>query len=146
MWRQEGLKVLKKQPTRRRLWVNDGSCVRLRPDRRHHVWAYDCVVVRTHEGRPLHLLTIVDEDTRECLAIEVARSLRTDAVIFRLTDLCVEHGQPDSIRSDNGPEYTAKAVRQWLTRLGVGPLLIEPDSPWENGYHERFKEHDEMAC
>ena len=138
IWRREGLKVLKKQPKRRRLWLNDGSCIRRRPLHRNHVWAYDFVAAQTHKGCPLRLLTLVDEYTRECLAIEVARSLRTDAVIFRLTDLCVEHGQPDSSRSDNGPEYTAKAVRQWLTRLGVGPLLIEPDSPWENGYHERF--------
>ncbi len=146
IWRQEGLKVPKKQPKRRRLWLNDGSCVRLRPERRHHVWAYDFVAVRTHEGRPLRLLTIVDEYTRECLAIEVARSLRTDDVIFRLTELFVEHGQPDYIRSDNGPEFTAKAVRQWLTRLGVGTLFIEPGSPWENGYNESFngKLRDEL--
>ncbi len=128
----------KKQPKRRRLWVHDGSCIRRRPLHRNHVWAYDFVAVRTHEGRPLRLLKIVDEYTRECLAIEVARSLRADAVIFRLTELFVEHGPPAYLRSDNGPELTAKAIRQWLTRLGVGTLFIEPGSPWENGYHERF--------
>ena len=128
----------KKQPKRRRLWLNDGSCIRRRPQHRNHVWAYDFVAARTHDGRPLRLLTLVDEYTRECLAIEVARSLRADDVIFRLTELFVEHGQPDNIRSDNGPECTAKAVRQWLTQLGVETLFIEPGSPWENGYHESF--------
>ena len=146
IWRQEGLKVPKKQPKRRRLWLHDGSCVRLRPQHRNHVWAYDFVAGRTHEGRPLRLLTIVDEDTRECLAIEVARSLRTDDVIFRLTELFIQHGQPDYLRSDNGPEFTATAIRQWLTRLGVGTLFIEPGSPWENGYNESFngKLRDEL--
>ncbi len=124
IWRQEVLKVPKKQPKRSRLWLNDGSCLRRRPLYRNHVWAYDFVAVRTHEGRPLRLLTLVDEYTRECLAIEVARSRRADDVIFRLTELFVEHGQPDYLRSDNGPECTAKAVRQWLRRLGVGTLFI----------------------
>ncbi len=128
----------KKQPKRSRLWLNDGSCIRLRPLYRNHVWAYDFVAARTHEGCPLRLLTLGAEYTRECLAIEVARSLRADAVIFRLTELFVEHGPPAYLRSDNGPELTAKAIRQWLTRLGVGTLFIEPGSPWENGYHERF--------
>ncbi|MCP4456306.1 MAG: transposase family protein, partial [Planctomycetes bacterium] len=100
----------------------------------------------THEGRPLRLLTIVDEYTRECLAIEVARSLRADDVIFRLTELFVQYGQPAYLRSDIGPEFTAKAVRQWLRRLGVGTLFIEPGSPWENGYNESFngKLRDEL--
>ena len=129
IWRQEGLKVPKKQPTRRRLWLHDGSCIGRRPPHRNHVWAYDFVAVRTHEGRPLRLLTIVDAYTRECLAIEVARSLRADDVIFRVTELFVEHGQPAYLRSDNGPEFTAKAVRQWLTQLGVRTLFIEPGSP-----------------
>ncbi len=128
----------KKQPKRRRLWLNDGSCVRLRPQHRNHVWADEFVAARTREGRPLRLLTIVDEYTRECPAIEVARSLRADDVIFRLTELFVQHGPPAYLRSDNGPEFTAKAVRQWLTRLGVGTLFIEPGSPWENGYNESF--------
>ncbi len=124
----------KKQPKRRRLWLQDGSCIRRRPQHRNHVWAYDFVAARTHEGCPLRLLTLVEEYTRECLAIEVARSLRADDVIFQLTELFVEHGQPDYLRSDNGPECTAKAVRQWLTQLGVETLFIEPGSPWEHGY------------
>ena len=119
IWRQEGLKVPKKQPKRGRLWVNEDSCVRLRPEHRHHVWAYDFVAIRTHDGRPLRLLTIVDEYTRECLAIEVARFLRVDAVLHRLAELFLQHGRPKYIRSDNGPEFTAKAVRPWLSQLGV---------------------------
>lgn len=146
IWRREGLKVPKKQPKRGRLWINKDSCVRLRPDHRNHVWAYDFVATRTHDGRPLRLLTIVDEYTRECLAIEVARHLRADDVLHRLAELFLQHGRPEHIRSDNGPEFTAKAVRQWLNQLGVGTLFIEPGSPWENGYNESFngKLRDEL--
>ena len=136
IWQREGLKVPKKHPKRRRLWLNDGSCIRRRPQHRNHVWADDFVAVRTHEGRPLRLLTIVAESTRECLAIGVAHSRRAEDVIFQLTELFVQYGRSNSIRSDNGPECTAKVVRQWLTRLSVGTLFIEPGSPWENGYHE----------
>ena len=100
------------------------------------LFIYDFVAARTHEGRPLRHRTMVEEFTRECLAIEVARSLRADDVIFRLTDLLVAHGQPDYLRSDHGPELTATALCQWLTQLGVGTLCIEPGSPWENGYNE----------
>jgi len=146
IWRREGLRVPKKQPKRRRLWLHDGSCVRLRPQHRNHVWAYDFVAARTYDGRPLRLLTVVDEYTRECLAIEVARSQRAEDVIFRLTELFVRQGPPAYLRSDNGPEFTAKVIRQWLTRLGVGTLFIEPGSPWENGYNESFngKLRDEL--
>ena len=146
IWRQEGLKVPAKQPPRGRLWLNDGSCVRHRPLHRNHVWAYDFVAARTRDGRPLRLLTIVDEYTRECLAIDVARHLRSDDVLHRLTELFVQRGVPEFIRSDNGPEFTAKAVRQWLTRVGAQTLFIEPGSPWENGYNESFngKLRDEL--
>ena len=126
IWRREGLKVPKKQPKRGRLWLNKDSCVRLRPEHRNHVWAYDFVALRTHDGRPLRLLTVVDEYTRECLAIEVARHLRADDVLHRLAELFLQHGRPEYIRSDNGPEFTAKAVRQWLKQLEVGTLFIEP--------------------
>ena len=138
IWRQEGLKVPRKQPKRGRLWLNDGSCVRLRPERRNHVWSYDFVADRTKDGRPLKILTIIDEHSRECLAIRVARSIRSQDVLETLADLFLEHGTPTYIRSDNGPEFTAKAVREWLARVGVGPLFIEPGSPWENGYVESF--------
>lgn len=146
IWRQEGLKVPAKQPKRGRLWLNDGSCVRLRPRWRHHVWAYDFVQDRTHDGRPLRMLTVVDEFSRECLAILVARSIRSDDVLALLTELFVAHGPPGHIRSDNGPEFCASAVRDWLGRLDVGTLYIEPGSPWENGYCESFngKLRDEL--
>jgi putative transposase len=146
IWRQEGLKVPQKQPKRGRLWLNDGSCIRLRPERRNHVWAYDFVFDRTHNGRALKLLTIVDEYTRECLAIEVARKLTARDVLRVLARLMLRHGVPAHIRSDNGPEFVAKAVREWLERLEVEALFIEPGSPWENGYIESFngKLRDEL--
>jgi len=146
LWRQEGLKVPRRQPKRSRLWLNDGSCVRLRPLWPNHVWAYDFVHDRTHDGRPLRMLTIVDEFTRECLAIDVARRLTSEDVLERLTDLFILRGVPDYIRSDNGAEFTAHAVREWLMKVGVKTLFIEPGSPWENGYIESFngKLRDEL--
>lgn len=146
IWREEGLKVPHKQPKRSRLWLTDGSCVRHRPTHRNHVWAYDFVAVRTKDGRPLKLLTIVDLYTRECLAIDVDRRLRSDDVLHRLSELFVQHGVPEHIRSDNGPEFAAKAVREWLRRVGVQTLFIEPGSPRENGYVESFngKLRDEL--
>ena len=146
IWRREGLKVPQKQPKRGRLWLNDGSCIRLRPCWRHHVWAYDFVQGRTHDGRAFRMLTVIDEYSRECLTIEVARRLRSDDVLQVLTDLFTQHGPPDHIRSDNGSEFTAKVVRDWLPKVGVKTLYIEPGSPWENGYNESFngKLRDEL--
>jgi transposase InsO family protein len=138
LWRREGLKVPKKQRKRSRLWLNDGSCVRLRPLWPNHVWAYDFVQDRTHDGRVLRSLVIVDEYTRECLAIDVARRLTADDVLVRLTELFVQRGVPDYLRSDNGAEFTCQAVRHWLANVGVQTLFIEPGSPWENGYVESF--------
>jgi len=138
IWREEGLKVPHKQPKRGRLWFNDGSCVRLRPTHRNHVWAYDFVAERTHDGRPIKMLTVIDEYSRECLAIVVERRLQSDDVLSCLAELFVRHGPPEHIRSDNGSEFTAKVVRHWLKRLGVRTLFIEPGSPWENGYIESF--------
>ncbi len=128
----------RRQPKRGRLWLNDGSCIRLRPLHKNHVWSYDFVSTRTHDGRALKLLTVLDEHTRQCLAIKVARRTRAHDVIEVLTDLFVRHGPPEHLRSDNGPEFTAKLVRRWLARLGVQTLFIEPGSPWENGYCESF--------
>jgi transposase InsO family protein len=146
IWRQEGLKVPQKQPKRGRLWLNDGSCVRLRPEHRDHVWAYDFVMARTHDGRAFRMLVIVDEFTRECLAIDVARRLNSEDVLERLAWLFMTRGVPKYIRSDNGPEFTANAVREWINRVGSGTLFIEPGSPWENGYVESFngKLRDEL--
>jgi len=138
LWRREGLKVPKKQPKRSRLWLNDGSCIRRRPEHRNHVWAYDFVADRTHDGRPLKMLTVVDEYTRECLAIVVARRMRSIDVLQVLADLFVEHGAPEYIRSDNGPEFAAIKIRRWLERVEVDTLFITPGSPWENGYVESF--------
>ena len=120
--------------------------MRLRPCWPNHVWSYDFVMARTHEGKAFRMLTIIDEYTRECLAIEVSRSFDADAVLYRLTELFVSRRPPDYIRSDNGSEFTAKAVREWLTRVGVKTLYIEPGSPWENGYNESFngKLRDEL--
>lgn len=136
IWRREGLKVPRKQPKRGRLWLNDGSCVRLRPEHKDHVWAYDFVQTRTTDGRPLRMLVVVDEYTRECLSIDVARTLNSDDVLERIAWLMATRGVPEHIRSDNGPEFTATAVRNWLGKVGVKTLLIEPGSPWENGYVE----------
>ena len=146
IWRREGLKVPAKQPKRGRLWLTDGSCVRLRPQRRNHVWAYDFVALRTSDGKPVRLLTVVDEYTRECLAIHVGRSLRSPHVIECLGDLMVQRGVPEHLRSDNGPEFTARAVRLWLQGVGATTLFITPGSPWENGYVESFngKLRDEL--
>ena len=146
IWRREGLKVPQKQPKRGRLWLADGSCVRLRPLHRNHVWAYDFVFDRTREGRPLKFLTVVDEFTRECLTIEVARRQTSRDVLRTLAKRMLRYGIPKHIRSDNGSEFVAKAVRAWLWRLGVGTLFIERGSPWENGYVESFngKFRDEL--
>ena len=146
IWRREGLKVPMKQLKRGRLWLNDGSCIRLRPERKGHVWAYDFVACRTEDGRAVRMLTVIDEYTREYLAIRVARRIRSDDVIHTLTELFVINGAPEHIRSDNGPEFTARVVRGWLARVGVKTLFIEPGSPWENGYNESFngKLRDEL--
>jgi transposase InsO family protein len=146
IWRREGLKVPKKQPKRGRLWLNDGSCIRLRPERPNHVWSYDFVQDQTEDKRPFRMLTVIDEFTRRCLAIVVARRLRSDDVLHCLTDLMSRDGPPEHIRSDNGPEFVARNVRTLLTRLGVKTLYIEPGSPWENGYCESFnsKLRDEL--
>ena len=138
IWRREGLKVPKKQPKRRRLWLNDGSCIRLRPQRPGQVWSYDFVEDITHNGREYRMLNIIDEFSRECLAMVPQRRFRSDDVLAVLADLFVEHGPPEHIRSDNGPEFAAKAVREWLGKVGVTTLFIEPGSPWENGYIESF--------
>ncbi|WP_424667180.1 IS3 family transposase [Candidatus Binatus sp.] len=138
IWRREGLKVPQKQRPRGRLWLNDGSCLRLRPERANHVWSYDFVSAMTHDGRTLRMLTLIDEYTRECLAIRVARRLGRYEVIEALADVMLYRGIPENIRSDNGPEFVAEELRKWLANVGTGTLYIEPGSPWENGYCESF--------
>jgi len=146
IWRKEGLKVPKKQPKRSRLWLGDGSCIRLRPEYKDHVWSYDFMIDRTADGKAFKILNIIDEYTRECLAILVARRIRNQDVIDLLFHLFIFRATPEYIRSDNGPEFTAKAIRKWLANLGVKTLFIEPGSPWENGYVESFngKLRDEL--
>ncbi len=146
IWRKEGLKVPQRQPKRGRLWLNNGSCVRLRPEHKDHVWSYDFMVDRTTDGRSFRILTILDEYTRECLAVKVERRITSQEVIDKLFDLFIFRAVPDHIRSDNGPEFTAKAIHSWLSKQGVKALFMEPGSPWENGYIESFngKLRDEL--
>ena len=146
IWRREGLKVPSKQPKRGRLWFNDGSCIRLRPEHPNHVWSYDFVADRTHEGKAYRMLCVIDEFTREALAIRVARRLRATDVIDALSDLFILRGVPAYIRSDNGPEFVAQALRDWIEAVGAKTAYIEPGSPWENGYCESFngKLRDEL--
>lgn len=138
IWRREGLKVPSKQPKRSRLWLNDGSCTRLRPTHRDHVWSYDFVEDRTHDGRKYRVLNVIDEFGREALAMRVDRKLNSTDVIDVLTDLFILRGPPSYVRSDNGPEFVAKAVRAWIGAVGARTAYIEPGSPWENGYVESF--------
>ena len=138
IWRREGLKVPAKQPKRGRLWLADGSCIRLRPQHRNHVWSYDFVEDRTHNGRKFRMLSVIDEFTHECLAIRVERKLKAIDVIDVLSDLFILRGVPGHIRSDNGPEFVAKAVQEWIAAVGAKTAYIAPGSPWENGYVESF--------
>jgi putative transposase len=138
IWRREGLKVPQKQRPRGRRWLNDGSCIRLRPERPNHVWSCDFVSARTHDGRTIRMLTMIDEYTRECLAIRVARRLGRYEVIETPADVMLFRGIPENIRSDNGSEFVAEELRRWLAKVGTGTLYIELGSPRENGYCESF--------
>jgi transposase InsO family protein len=146
IWRREGLKVPQRQPKRGRLWLNDGSCVRLRASWVNHVWSYDFVEGRTHEGRKFRMLCLIDEYSREALAILVKRRLNAQDVMETLADAMISRGTPSYIRSDNGPEFVAKALRHWIAQVGTQTAYIEPGSPWENGYCESFnsKLRDEL--
>jgi putative transposase len=154
IWRREGLKVPDRQPKRARLWLNDGSCIRLRAERCNHVWPpclrggrlYDFVEERAHDGCKFRMLNIVDEFTHECLAIRVSRRLRSIDVIDVISDLFILRGVPEHIRSDNGPEFVAQAVQDWIAAVGAKTAYITPGSPWENGFIESFNArlHDEL--
>lgn len=151
IWQREGLKIPQKQAKKGRLWLNDGSCVRLRPERPNHVWSYDFVQDRTHDGRIFRTLNIIDEFTKEALAIRVNRKLNSTDVVDALTDLFILRGPPEFIRSElpevapsvratagDGAEFIAKKVRAWIGAVGAKTAFIEPGSPWENGYCESF--------
>ncbi len=140
LWREEGLKVPAKQRKQQRLpeGASENGCTRRRAEYKNHVWSYDFVMDRTQDGRRLKLMPIVDEHTRECLSIEVERSITAEDVVATLARLFAERGEPSYIRSDNGPEFVAEAVKRWLEASGVGTLYINPGSPWENAYGESF--------
>ena len=141
LWREEGMQVPKKQCKRRRSVAcggSENSCVRKRPLRPNHVWSYDFVEDRTEDGRKLRMLVVIDEFTRESLAIEVAWSFTAERVIDVLQYVFAVRGAPEHLRSDNGPEFVAQAVTRWLDRAGVKTLFIAKGSPWENGYVESF--------
>ena len=138
LWRREGLKVPVKQPKKGRLWLNDGSCVRLRPEYQNHVWSYDFVHCRTEDGKVFRTLNILDEHSRVCLASKVKRKLNSGDVIDALSYLFIMRGVPAYSRSDNGLEFVARAVHDWTGAVGAKTAYIEPGSPWENGYCESF--------
>ena len=138
IWRREGLKVPARQLKRARLWLADGSCIRLRAERANHVWSYDFLEERTHDRRKIRLLNVIDEFTHECLAIRVSRQLKSIDVIDLLSDLFILRGVPEHIRSDNGPEFVAKAVQEWIGAVGAKTAYITPGRPWENGFIESF--------
>ncbi|KLK92599.1 integrase [Microvirga vignae] len=138
IWRREGLKVPSMQPKKGRLWLNDGSCIRLRAERLNHVWSYDFVEVRTHDGRKYRMLNLIDEFTHECRAIRIQRQLTAADAIDVLSDLFILRGVPEHIRSDNGAEFVAKAVQDWIAAVGAKTAYIAPGSPWENGFIESF--------
>jgi len=138
LWKAEGLQIRKKQTKRRRLGNSKNACHRHRPEHKDHVWSYDFLSDRTETGGRLRMLNIVDEFTRECLTIEVARKFKGKDVVGILQELFAIRGRPQYIRSDNGPEFVSKAVQKWLKDTGVQTLFIEPGSPWENGYIESF--------
>ncbi len=138
IWRREGLKVPQKHRPRGRLWLNDGSGKRLRPLRRNHVWSFDFVQAQTHDGRTLPILTLIDEHSRACLALKVARRINSLGVIEALADAMCLHGIPEHIRCDSGPEMISKALRKWVAKAGSQIQYIAPGSPWENVYCESF--------
>jgi transposase InsO family protein len=138
LWRQQGFKVPQKQRKRRRLGTSENCCLRHRAEHKDHVWSWDFIFDRTASGRTIKWLSIVDEYTRECLALEVERGITAEQVVDVLEDLFVVRGVPAHIRSDNGPEFIAKVIRDWLGKANVQTLYIEPGAPWENGFVESF--------
>jgi transposase InsO family protein len=138
LWRKEGLKVPDKQRKRRRLGESENGCTRKRAGHLNHVWSYDFVMDETEDGRRLKMMPVVDEYTRECLSIDVERSITAKDVVSILASLFGSRGEPAFIRSDNGPEFIARAIKEWLEVSGVRTLYIKPGSPWENAYSETF--------
>lgn len=138
LWRREGLRVPRKSRKRRRLGDSSQSCIRRRAERPNHVWSYDFVFDRTEDGRQVKVLALVDEYTRECLCLHASRSITSADVIGLLASVMIDRGAPEHLRSDNGPEFIAHAVKAWLHSVGTTTLFVEPGAPWENGYIESF--------
>lgn len=138
LWREEGLQLPKRHKKRKRLYHKDSSIIRLRPQYRNHIWSVDFVHDKLSSGRPYKMLTVLDEYTREALCVHVRARMGSADVLEALYPLLLKHGKPDHIRSDNGPEFIAGHLQDWLTKVGIKPLRIYPGSPWENGYNERF--------
>jgi putative transposase len=138
LWREAGLKVPAKERKRRRLGSSENGCTRRRAEYPGHVWSYDFAMDATEDGRRLKIMPIVDEYSRECLALEMERSITAEGVVEILNLLFTERGEPAYIRSDNGPEFIAETIKRWLAASGVKTLYIEPGAPWENAYSESF--------
>jgi putative transposase len=138
IWRTEGLKVRQKPKKKRSRGVAKNSCIGFKAERMNHVWCWDFIFDRTAKGQSLKWLSIVDEHTRRCITLDVSRNMTSEDVINRLAELFTIYGVPEHIRSDNGPEFIAKAIQQWLASLSVKTLYVEPGSPWQNGYAESF--------
>jgi putative transposase len=138
IWREEGLQLPHRHRKRKRLYHKDSSVIRLRPAHRNHIWSVDFVHDRLSNGRRYKMLTVLDEYTRQALCVTVRTRMGSADVLEALYPLLLKHGKPEYIRSDNGPEFIATPLQEWLRRVGIKPIQIYPGSPWENGYNERF--------
>ena len=138
LWREEGLQLPQRHKKRKRLYHKDSSIIRLRPKYPNHIWSIDFVHDRLSNGRSYKMLTVLDEYTREALCVTVKSRMGNAEVLEALYPLFLTRGKPEFIRSDNGPEFVARAFQTWLTKVGIKPIRIYPGSPWENGYNERF--------
>ena len=138
LWREEGLQIPRRHKKRKRLYHKDSSIIRLRPHHPNHIWSIDFVHDKLSNGRSYKMLTVLDEYTRQALCVEVTARMGSAEVLEALYPLLLKHGKPEYIRSDNGPEFIAASLQEWLVKSGVKPIQIYPGSPWENGYNERF--------
>ncbi len=138
LWREEGLQLPHRHKKRRRLYHKDSSVIRLRPQYPNHIWSIDFVHDKLSNGRSYKMLTVLDEYTRQALCVAVNTRMGSAEVLEALYPLLLRYGKPEYVRSDNGPEFIAKPLQEWLTKVGIKPIQIYPGSPWENGYNERF--------
>ena len=138
LWREEGVQLPKRHKKRKRLYHKDSSIIRLRPIHPNHIWSIDFVHDKLSNGRPYKMLTVLDEYTRQALCVAVNIKMAAAEVLEALYPLFIKHGKPEYIRSDNGSEFVATALQEWLIKIGIKPIQIYPGSPWGNGYNERF--------